>query len=193
MEIDTQKTLNAWLANQCQILSGAIHAVLLTRPPSDDADPLAIVWPESRQDYTALTRVAKAAFHKQKAVVRAQNNQIEETGEPLDAIACPLFMDDQMFGVVAIEVTSRSKPMQESTIQHLQTGTKWLETMIRQHASTTKAQLVNLVDLVATALEQEQFPVAATQVTNEISERFSCRRVSIGFLKRNRIRMVAMS
>jgi len=193
MEIDVQKILKTWLADQCRLLSGSVHAVLLTGPPNDGTDHLSLVWPEGRQDYTTLTRVAKAAFHKQQAVVRSQNNQIEKTGEPLDAMACPLFLDGRLFGVVAIEVTSRSKPMQEATVQHVQTGAKWLETMIRQHASTTKAQLVNLVDLVATALEQEQFPVAATEVTNEISERFSCRRVSIGFLKRNRIRLAAMS
>ncbi|MCP4048524.1 MAG: HlyD family efflux transporter periplasmic adaptor subunit [Gammaproteobacteria bacterium] len=65
--------------------------------------------------------------------------------------------------------------------------------MIRQQASTAKAQLVNLVDLVATALEQEQFQIAATEVTNEISQRFSCQRVSLGFLKRNRVSLEAIS
>ncbi len=193
MEIDTKKILSIWLANQCPMLAGSIHAVLLTRPPADKEDPQAIVWPETQQDYSALTRVAKTAFNKQQAVVRAQNNQIEKTSKPLDALACPIFLDNQLFGVVAIEITSRSKPLQEAIVQQVQVGIKWLETMIRHQASTAKAQLVNMVDLVATALEQEHFQVALTEVTNELAERFSCRRVSMGFLRRNRVRLEAMS
>ncbi len=87
MEIDVQKILKTWLADQCRLLSGSVYAVLLTGPPNDDADHLSLVWPEGRQDYTTLTHVAKAAFLKQQAVVRPQNNQIEKTGEPLDALA----------------------------------------------------------------------------------------------------------
>ncbi len=175
------------------MLPGSTHAVLLTRPPGEKEDPQALLWPEGQQDYTVLSRVAKTVFYKQKTIVRTQNNQKKETGEPLDAVACPLFLDDQLLGVVAIEITSRSKLMQKATVQQIQTSTKWLETLIRQQTSTAKDQLINLVDLVATALEQEQFSIAATDVTNEISERFSCRRVSLGFLKHNRVKLAAIS
>ena len=65
--------------------------------------------------------------------------------------------------------------------------------MIHLHGSTAKEQLVNLVDLVAAGLEHEQFRVAATEVTNELAERFSCQRVSLGFLRYNRIRVEALS
>lgn len=193
MEMNLDKLLKIWLFHQCQMLNGATHAVLLTRCPGEEEDDEAVLWPEKQQNYPTLSRVAKAAFHKKQAVVRARNSQKSATGEPLDALACPLFVNDQLFGVVAMEVTSRTKPMQEATIQQIQTGAKWLETMILHQTSTAKTQLVNLVDLVATALEEDKFPVAATEVTNELAERFSCQRVSLGFLRHNRIRLTAMS
>ncbi|MCP3899223.1 MAG: hypothetical protein GY707_05870, partial [Desulfobacteraceae bacterium] len=108
------------------MLPGAIHAVLLIHPPGEKENPQAILWPEGKQDYTVLSSVAKRAFHKQKAIVRTQNSRKKETGEPLDALACPFLLDNQMSGVVAIEITSRSKPMQKATVQQIQTGTKWL-------------------------------------------------------------------
>lgn len=193
MEMNLDKLLRIWLFHQCQMLNGVTHAVLLTRCPGEEEDDEAIFWPKKQQNYQSLYSVAKAAFLKKQAVVRARSNQKESTWEPLDALACPLFLNDQLFGVVAMEVTSRTKSMQEATIQQIQTGAKWLETMIVHQTSTAKKQLVNLVDLVATALEQDKFPVAATEVTNELAERFSCQRVSLGFLRHNRIRLAAMS
>jgi hypothetical protein len=65
--------------------------------------------------------------------------------------------------------------------------------MILQQTSTTNDQLVNLVDLVATGLEHEQFRVSATEVANELADRFSCKRVSLGFLRYKRMRVEAMS
>jgi len=65
--------------------------------------------------------------------------------------------------------------------------------MIQLQGSTAKEQLVKIVELVAAGLEHEQFRIAATEVTNELAERFACQRVSLGFLRHNRIRVEALS
>jgi RND family efflux transporter MFP subunit len=175
------------------MLSGSIHAVLLTGPPDEGPYDLAAVWPDEGRDHSALSRLAPTALHSKQAVIKSRNNKVEKTGEPLDALACPLFLGGRLFGVVAIEMTTRSQPVQQATVQQVQAGAKWLETMIQLHGSTAKEQLVNLVDLVAAALEHEQFRLAATEVANELAERFSCRRVSLGFLRYNRVRVEALS
>jgi RND family efflux transporter MFP subunit len=90
-------------------------------------------------------------------------------------------------------MTNRSQPMQRASAQQVKTGAKWLETMIQLQGSTAKEQLVNLVDLVASGLEHEQLRIAATEVTNELAERFSCQRVSLGFSRYNRVRVEALS
>jgi len=188
-----EKVLQTWLFHQCRILSGSIHAVLLTGPPDEGPYNRALYWPDKRRDHSVLSRVAQAALRNKQAVIETGKNKAEKTGEPLDALACPLFLNDRLFGVVAIEITSRSQPMQQATVQQVQLGAKWLETMIQLHGSTAKEQLVNLVDLVAAGLEHEQFRVAATEVANELADRFSCQRVSLGFLRYNRVRVEALS
>ncbi|MCP3952421.1 MAG: HlyD family efflux transporter periplasmic adaptor subunit [Desulfobacterales bacterium] len=65
--------------------------------------------------------------------------------------------------------------------------------MVLLQGASTKEQLVNIVDLVATGLDHERFNIAATEVTNELADRFSCQRVSLGLLHFNRIRVEAMS
>jgi RND family efflux transporter MFP subunit len=188
-----KKILQTWLFNQCRMLSGSIHAVLLIGPPDKGPYNRALFWPDKRRDHSMLSRVAQAALRNKQAVIKTRNNKVEKTGEPLDALACPLFISGRLLGVVAIEMTSRSQPMQKATVQQVQLGAKWLETMIHLRGSAAKEQLVTLVDLVAAGLEHEQFKAAATEVTNELANRFSCRRVSLGFLEYNRVRVVAQS
>jgi len=188
-----EKVLQTWLFHQCRMLSGSMHAVLLTGPPDQGPYDRALSWPDKRRDHSVLSRVARAALRNKQAVIKTRNNADEKTGEPLDALACPLYLSGRLFGVVAIEMTHRSQPMQQASVQQVQAGAKWLETMIQLQGSTAKEQLVNLVELVAAGLEHEQFRIAATEVTNELAERFSCQRVSLGFLRYNRIRVEALS
>ena len=187
------KVLKVWLIHQCRMLPGSKQAVLLTGPLDEGPYNRALSWPSEGHDHSVLSGVAKGALRNKQAVIKTRNSQVQKTGEPLDAMACPLFLGGRLFGVIAIEITHRSQPMQQATVQHVQVGAKWLDTLIRQHGSTAKQQLVNLVDLVAAGLEHEQFRVAATEVANELAERFSCRRVSIGFLRYNRVRIEALS
>ena len=188
-----EKVLKTWLSHQCQMLSGSIHAVLLTGPPDEGPYDQALFWPDDRRDHSVLSGVAQAALRNKQAVVKTRNHKVEKTGEPLDALACPLFLSGRLFGVVAIEMVNRSQPMQKATVQQVQAGAKWLETMIQLQGSAAKEQLVNLIDLVAAGLEHEEFRVAATEVTNELAERFSCQRVSLGFLRYHRVRVEALS
>jgi len=168
-----EKVLKTWLFHQCRMLSGSVHAALLTGPPEEGPYNQALFWPDERRDHDLLSGVAQAALRNKQAVIKTHNNNVEKTGEPLDALACPLFLSGRLFGVVAIEMTHRSQPMQQATVQQVQTGVKWLETMIQLHGSTAKEQLVNLVDLVAAGLEPEQAEVtmrAATTTSLELDD-----------------------
>ncbi len=188
-----QKILKTWLFQQCQMLPGSIHAEILTGPLDEGPYDQAIYWPDAEHDHALLTRVRQAALRSKQAVIKTRNNTAEETGEPLDAVACPLFLGGKLFGVFAIQMSNRSQPMQQAAIRQVQAGVKWLETMIFLQGALAKDQLVNLVDLVATGLENEHFRVAATEVANELMVRFSCQRVSLGFMRYHRIHIEAIS
>ncbi|MGD9216786.1 MAG: HlyD family efflux transporter periplasmic adaptor subunit, partial [Desulfobacteraceae bacterium] len=99
----------------------------------------------------------------------------------------------RLLGAVAIEMTHRPQMQQRTAVQQVQAGAKWLEAIILLQGTTARQELVNLVNLVATGLEHEQFKVAATEVTNELAQRFACHRVSMGFMRYRRVRVEAIS
>ncbi len=189
------KILQEWLAYQCRILTGTISAELLTGPPGRGPYDQIQFWPKGNREHTAPSRVVQAALHNKKSVIETRNHAVVETGEPLDELACPLFLNGQLFGCVAIEMTNRSQTMQQAAIKQVQAGAKWLETMIILHEASVKdrEKLINIVELVSVGLDHEQFNIAATAVANELAERFSCHRVSLGFLRHNRLRIEAIS
>ncbi len=125
-----EKVLQTWLDHQCRMLTGSIHAVLLTGPPDQWPYNRVLFWPDDRRDHAMLSRVAQVALRNKKTVIQTINNQGKNTAEPLNVLACPLFLKDRLLGVVAIEITHRSLSMQRAAVQQVQTGAKWLEAMI---------------------------------------------------------------
>jgi RND family efflux transporter MFP subunit len=187
------KVFKPWFTQQCQALPGSRRAVLLTGPPDQGPYDHPLFWPEEQVEHSSLNRVIQASLSTKQSVVKTRNNAVEDTGEPLDAIACPVFFKEQLLGVFAIEMTNRSQLMQQTAVQQVQSGIKWLETMILMNTSSAKEQLITLLDLLAAGLEHENFQVALTQVTTELAERFSCNQVSIGFLRYGRLHVEALS
>ncbi|MBN1141526.1 MAG: HlyD family efflux transporter periplasmic adaptor subunit [Deltaproteobacteria bacterium] len=188
-----EKILRTWLSQQCQILSGAIYAELMTGAPDEGPYNRALYWPDDQSGNPLLSRVAQAALHTRQAVIQTCHTATEETGEPLDLLAYPLFLNNRLFGVVALGMASRSQALQQAAVAQLKTGAKWLETIISLQGKTAREQLANLVELVAAALEHEPFAVAAAEVANELAQRFSCSRVSIGFLRNHQLKVEAIS
>jgi RND family efflux transporter MFP subunit len=194
MSVEQMKNvLQTWLTDQCRRLAGSTRALLMSGPPGVGPYEQVLSWPDKGGDHSVLSSIAQVALRSQKAVIKTRSNTIENTGESLDALACPLHINGRLLGVVAIEISHRSQPMLRATVRQVLAGAKWLETMLQLQGSTTSSQLVNLVDLVAVGLEHEQFKVAATEVANELAERFSCQRVSLGFLRYKRIWVEAIS
>lgn len=189
----TDKILQSWLLRQCQILPGSRRAVLLTGSPNEGPYNCAIYWPDDQGDIPSLKRMTEAVLRSNQSVIKTRNDTTENTGEPLDAMACPILSQGQLIGIVVIEMTTRSKPMQQAAIQQVQIGLKWLETMSQMSTSVTKEQCVTLIDLIVAGMEHENFQVALNHVATELAERFSCQRVSIGFLHYNRLRIEASS
>ena len=188
-----ENIFQAWLFQQCHMLNGAIRAVMLTGPPDTGPYDQTQLCPNEPFDHAVLHGIAQVALQKKQAVIKTRCSKMKNTGEPLDTLACPLFFHRRLMGVVAIEMTHRSQSLQQAAVRQVQIGVRWLETILQLHGATTKEQLINLVDLVAAGLDHEDFRVAACEVANELAERFSCHRVSLGFLRCNRIQVEALS
>jgi len=190
-----KQLLKNWLNYQCIILNGTIKGTLLSGPLDIGPYNQGLFWPKGKDCNKTTWRVVQVALKNRKAVIQTRTNKIEETGEPLDTLACPLFLNGKLLGCIAIEITTRSRLMQQEALKQIQFGANWLEAIIKMHASSvkTKKKLINLVKLISTGLEDDQFKVAATSVTNELAELFSCHRVSLGFSPYKRLRIEAIS
>ena len=131
-----KEVLQSWLFHQCRILAGSTRAVLLTGPPGEGPHDQTLFWHDKRRDHTELVCDAEAALRSKQALVITRSNNIEKTDEPLDILTCPMLLSGRLFGAVAIEMTHRSQPIQQDTVQQVQAGIRWLETMIQLQGST---------------------------------------------------------
>jgi multidrug resistance efflux pump len=185
--------LQTWLTQQCQIIPGSQRGTIILGLNSTGEYDNNLLWPDDQIDVSMLQRVIQATLRSRQAVIKTRGGTKENTGEPLDSIACPIFLQDKLIGAVAIEMTNRSQQMQQTAIQQLQTGLKWLETMARVNSSAVTTQLITLVELIAAGLDHENFNVSLNQVANELAKRFSCQQVCIGFIHYKHIQIKAIS
>jgi multidrug resistance efflux pump len=185
--------LHHWLEKQYELVPGARYAVLHTGPADTGPYEQSFSWPHESDLSTHLERVINAALRSKQAIIKTANHFSDETSEPLDALACPIIVEGQLLGVVAFEMTSRSKVMQQNTVQLIQTGLKWLETILLSSRLSAQDQLVNLIELLSAGLEEEDFQVALVQVATELAKRFECSQVSIGFVHFLQPRIKAIS
>lgn len=185
--------LQTWLEQQCKMIPGARRAVLLTGSADEGPYHSACHWPKAEADVSSLQRVIQAALRSKQAVLKARSHTVEQTSEPLDALACPLVWQGELHGVVAIELTSRAQPLQKAAVQQVQNGVIWLESMIRLHRAQSSEQLIHMIELLGASLGHERFNAALGQVAAELAKRFDCTRVSIGFQRLNSVRVEAIS
>lgn len=184
---------NYWLSILCSMIKGVTSAVVFTAAPDKASYIPTAFWPENKSDIQYASPAVKAALSRKQCVLLQQKNTGKETGEPLDIIACPLFLDKQLHGVIVIQTSSRAPAKQQAAIQQVEGAAVWFEAIINQRSSIEKSQLVTIVELVASCLEHERFQAAATDVVTDLTSRLSCDRVSIGLLHGHGVTVEAVS
>lgn len=161
-------------------------------PEKNGYTPIAF-WPENLTEFKEFAGSAKVALSHGKGILLQNKDVGLATGEPSDVIASPLFLDDQLYGVIVIQMSRRIPAKQQAVIQQLEGAACSFAVMIMQRSSTEKSQLVTIVELVASCLDHERFQVAAADVMTDLTTRLSCDRVSIGFLHDHGVTVAAVS
>ncbi len=187
------RVLHSWLPLQCRILGGTVTAAVLIGPPDEGPFKAVMHWPPEQTDTAVLSRVIRAALRSRQTILKTRHVEAEGTGEPRDALACPLIFADRLHGVVAFDMPHRSQAFQRMAVQQVRAGVIWLETMLGLVNAAATDQRSHLIDLVAAGLDHEGFKLAATEVATELAQRFSCERVSLGFFRYGRVHLEAMS
>ena len=186
-----------WLSLQSAMISGVTRGVIvLSKADSEIYTPVAF-WPEGQSGVLGLTEVAELTLQEKRGILRDEGHYNKELGFHVCHVGYPLMLDDELCGVVAIEIVVRAEPLMRAVMRQLQWGAAWIELIIRRdkgkNYTPENQQLVTVLELIATSLQHEKFQAAATSVSTELATILGCERVSIGFLKGKYMQVRALS
>jgi len=191
----------AWLSLQCKMISGVSQGIVILG--SRLAEPLAptATWPIGSKQHPGLSAAATIAATKGKGIaqpylpVNSADNKQQESSKYIgkDIIACPIIINNEVLGVVAIETTSRDEAGQQALLQMLQLGALWLTFILDKEKASQKDRLISVVELIATSLDQENCHAAVISTASDLATRLVCDRVSIGFVQSQNIQVSAIS
>ncbi|OGB81052.1 MAG: hypothetical protein A2496_00500, partial [Burkholderiales bacterium RIFOXYC12_FULL_60_6] len=112
-------------------------------------------------------------------------------------LAYPVRVDETVYGVAATEIAGRPPAQLQSAMRQLQWGVAWLENWILRQKSKNTYETANRLGMVleigASALQEPRFKAAATACVTELASRLDCDRVSVGFLLKDKVEVVALS
>jgi RND family efflux transporter MFP subunit len=188
---DSRSFTYGWLDIQCRAFDGVIRGVVVLRAAEAAGFAPVAMWPEGVEGSPRLAAVVERALQQRRVTVRgAQRNARRQ--DPA-FVAHPILVDDELYGVVALEVEGRTESALRELVQRLGWGLGWFEAHARRKTFTSKARLVTVLELIATCLQHDRFQAAATAVATELAATFGCERVSIGFMKARHIYVRALS
>lgn len=183
----------AWLEIQCRMTGDVVCGVVVLGAPDKGPFLPVAFWPEESDVSLKLSNLAELVMDERKGAVRKGRLSDSGADDAHDTVAYPLLVDEQLCGVVAIEVLHRSEEQLRTIMRHLQWGCAWLEVLVRRKTFTDKDRLASVLDLVAVCLEHEHYQAAATAFVTELATLLSCERVSIGHLRGSHTRVQAFS
>ena len=187
----------AWLSLQCTLIAGVERGVVLLGEP--DTGPFAPVsyWPVAGAAHPGLAAAAELALKERRGVMQRLQEPAASLGAQPWYAAYPFLVDNKLFGVAAVDLQLRRREQLRGVMRQLQWGAGWIELLLRrQQLRADRAQVDRMAmafDLVAAALEQARFRDACNAAVTELAMRLQCERVSIGFLRRHRVVVVAIS
>ena len=184
----------SWLALQCQMIPGVRRAILMLGSVHGDKIATAASWPGGETDMDALASSATLALQRKAPVVQAVGAQHAGNREGPVIVACPLFQQEQLFGVVALEVETLQTQDKQTLLQLLRWGSAWLQLLPKDDgASTMAAQLATVIEVTARGLDASSMQAAATGMITQLAQAFRCDRVSFGLLEGRHMRVHALS
>ena len=164
----------------------------------------AAFWPDGSHATSHLAEAAERALAERRGIVLKREAGGHPSAPSRDRydVAYPIQANGRVQGVVALDIAPRPAPELEAVLHQLQWGAGWLELLVHRlgaarlepgSVEASKQRLQVVLDLVAGALGHERFYGAATAFVTTLSTRLGCDRVSVGFVKRGRMRVRAVS
>jgi hypothetical protein len=191
--------LRTWLALQCSRISNATQGVLVMGNPETDSFAPVSKWPEEGGEVERLADVSDRVLDERCGLlVELPRPSGVNTASPGHyGLAYPILINGRLHGVVAVEVATSSEGQLKAAMDNLQWGASWLELLfckgkIKEDQDALE-RLKSAVDMLAGVLAEDQFEGASMTFVTEMATLLRCDRVSLGFVRRNRMRVKAIS
>lgn len=189
----------AWLALQCRMIGGVRAGLVLLGPP--DRGPFAptTVWPHPQRSVKHLTGAAERAVLERRGLLLRQDSGGDADSPAREGcdVAYPVEVAGRLHGAVVLDLAPRPDPQLQTALRQLHWGCAWFEALFRREealrAAAARHRLEGVLDLTATLLEHERFTAAAAAFVTALATRLACDRVSVGFVRNGRVRVLAVS
>lgn len=187
----------SWLALQCRMMGGVRAGMVLLGPPDRGPFRPVATWPEGRRNLKHLTKTAERTLSERRGIVTRGE---PPEGEPQNGhyeIGYPIECRGALHGAAVLEISSKSEPNLQGMMRQLHWGAAWLELLFSREAvaaeKATRERIQTALDLVATTVGQDRFYASAMALVTALATKLECERVSLGFVKRGRARVMAVS
>jgi Barrel-sandwich domain of CusB or HlyD membrane-fusion/GAF domain len=197
--ISDEDFCGSWLALQCEMITDVKSALVLFGPPDHGPYESVAVWPNVPGSAKHLAATAEQSLRERSPLLierRARRDSDAPSPESYE-VAYPIQIAGRLYGVVIVEVTPRPIPQLEAVLQQLTWGAAWLEVLLYRRKTvenvSSNERLQAVVDVLATTVEREGFTETATAFTSDLAVRFVCERVSLGFVRGNRMHLETLS
>lgn len=188
--------VRGWLALQCRQINGAARGVVVLSEGEQESFSPAAYWPEEGTVGQSLATVIESALTERRGVVQDEHGATEADGSTC-GLAYPFIVDGRLVGAVAIEIAGRSTRQLRGVMRQLQWGASWIEVLLRRQRRQDEVDRLDrtttTLDLVGAVLDEDRFRAACNTLVTELATRLDCDQVSIGFLKRGRTAVTALS
>ena len=193
---DAAEFCAGWLAILCGQME-RVGGALLLLGDQKGSFTAAAVWPDAARDMTYLTPAAERALRERRGVVVGPDGQSVPTREQPAYVGYPIEVSGVLHGAVVLDLGPGHEAGLQRALRLLHWASAWLVDQFRQQdlkeRDTRLARLALATDLVATAVQERRFAPSALAVSNELSGRLKCDRVSIGFADSGSVEVTAIS
>lgn len=187
-----------WLALQSTLARNAVRGLLIMGTPDADSFAPVALWPETDSDPERLVEICESSLEQRCGLLATLPLSVGSASTLMHyAISYPVLIDNELHGVVALEVVAGSEEELTGSMEQLQWGVSWLELYFRRQRVTENSVLVagmkSSFDLLASVLAEERFTDASMIFVTELATLMKCDRVSLGFVKNSSVSVGAIS
>lgn len=156
-------------------------------------------YPRKLQERKHFVEVIEQVFKERKGVVLRNDSNSDNI--PPDQlrflVGYPIWVEEELGGVVALEILPRSSAELQSVMRQLQWGSAWLQKWLLQKQAEPQKNILNrletVLELSVSTLDEKKYQAAALAAVTELAMRLECDRVSVGYLQHNQAKVGALS